>query len=270
MQREEGENRAVVFLVAVLFLNLMLMSSRIVMKNNRSLLMTGVGFVVTPVEVAFQEVSSFVSRNLRHYVFVTNTYHRFLKLKKEQSRLKYENYLLRQRLDALGFRERVRRQTPRYLAAQLVLLDPNFPYNTILVDRGTMQGVRPGMIVLNESGDLVGRVIAPVHLFASHVRLITSAQGGVGASIERDHMEGLISGNNSRSCDFRYLMESLPVRVGDEVVTSGTDGIYPSGLPLGKVVEVRKAHLVQKVRVQPYFVTRPLKKLLIIPHATQD
>ncbi|MBN1196654.1 MAG: rod shape-determining protein MreC [Candidatus Aminicenantes bacterium] len=270
MQREEGENRAVVFLVAVLFLNLMLMSSRIVMKNDRSLLMTVVGFVVTPVEAAFSEVSSFVSRNLRHYVFVTNTYQRFVKLKKAHSRVKYENYLLRQRLNALGFREQVRRETPRFLAAQLVLVDPNFPFNTILVDRGTLQGVRSGMIVLNENGDLVGRVIAPVHLFASRVRLITSAQGGVGASIERDRMEGLITGDNSRICDFRYLMESLPVRVGDEVVTSGTDGIFPAGLPLGKVVEVRKSQLVQQVRVQPYFVARPLKKLLIIPHATQD
>ncbi|HDP94374.1 MAG TPA: rod shape-determining protein MreC [Candidatus Aminicenantes bacterium] len=270
MQHEEGENRAVVFLVAVLFLNLMLMSSRIVMKNDRSLLMSVVGFVVTPVEVAFMEVSSFVSRNLRHYVFVTNTYQRFLQLKKAHSKVKYENYRLRQRLDVLGFRDQARRETPRFLAAQLVLLDPNFPFNTILVDRGTMQGVRSGMIVLNENGDLVGRVIAPVHLLASHVRLITSAQGGVGASIERDRMEGLVTGDNSRLCNFQYLMQSLTVHVGDEVVTSGTDGIYPSGLPLGEVVEVRKSQLVQHVRVQPYFVTRPLKKLLIIPHATQD
>ena len=270
MQRNEGGNRTAVFLVAVLFLNLILMSGRIVLKDDRSLLMTIVGFVVTPVEVGFQATVDFISRNLRHYVFVTNTFQRYRRLKQEQSRLKYENYRLRRRLDAIDFSRRTQLETPRLLAAQLVRVDPNFPFDTIRVDQGSLRGVRPGMVVLNDAGDLVGRVIAPVQLFAARVRLITSASGGVGASIERDRMEGLITGNNSRFCDFRYLMESLTVRVGDEVVTSGTDGIYPPGLPLGKVVEVQKAQLIQKVRVQPFFVTRPLKKLLIIPHATQD
>ncbi|MDY0297859.1 MAG: rod shape-determining protein MreC [Acidobacteriota bacterium] len=270
MQRNEGGNRAVVFLVAVLFLNLLLMSSRIVLKNDRSLLMTAVGFVVTPVGVVYNEVSAFFSRNLRHYVFVTNTYQQFRKLKAEHAQLKYENYMLSRELDSLRFRDQVSKKDPRFLAAQLVQLDPNFPFNTILLDRGTMQGVRSGMIVLNESGDLVGRVIDPVHMFACHVRLITSARGGVGACIERDRMEGLITGDNSRLCDFKYLLESLPVVVGDEVVTSGTDGLYPSGISLGRVVEVRKTQLMQEVRVLPHFVTRPLKKMLIIPNATQD
>lgn len=270
MQRDEGGSRTIVFLVAVLFFNLLLMSGRIILKDDRSLLMTVVGFVVTPVEVAFQETVNFFSRNLRRYVFVTNNFQRYRLLRKEYSRLKYENYLLRQRVEALDFRQRNLTDPSRIAAAQLVLVDPNFPYNTILVDRGSLHGIRSGMVAINEDGDLVGRIIEPVQLFASRVRLITSARGGVGAVIERDRMEGLVIGENSRICSFRYLMEDLAVREGDMVVTSGTDGLFPPGLPLGKVVSVRQAQLTQDVKVRPHFIAKPMKRLMIIKNATQD
>lgn len=270
MRQDGAENRRVVFLVGILFLNLILMSSRIILNNNRSLLFTGVGYVVAPVGIVFQKSTDFISRNFRHYVFVTNTFSKYRKLKKENSRLKYENYLLRRKIGPLEYRRQVYRDSPGYKAANLVFIDPKFPFHSILVDQGSLQGVRPGMVVLNEHGDLVGRVVEPVQLFASRVRLITSSMGGIGASIERDRMEGLIQGDNSRTCAFLYLMKKWPVKVGDHVVTSGTDGLFPVGLPLGEVVDVKTSHLVHTVRVRPFFVERSLKRLMILNETAEN
>jgi cell shape-determining protein MreC len=59
-------------------------------------------------------------------------------------------------------------------------------------------------------------------------------------------------------------MENAPVEIGDEVITSGTDEIFPPYLPVGKVVEIKKEYLTQKIWVKPYFVDKSIKQLIII------
>ena len=79
-----------------------------------------------------------------------------------------------------------------------------------------------------------------------------------------DLLEGLLTGNNTTICNFKYLIENKEVKSGDRVITSGTDKIFPPYLPIGKVKTVKKEYLIQKVEVEPFFIKSSIKQLVVI------
>ena len=120
------------------------------------------------------------------------------------------------------------------------------------------------MPVLNGDAEVVGKIVEPISLFSARVRLITSPIDGVGAYIKKNKLEGLLKGNNTTICVFKYLVENKPVSVGDEIITSGTDQIFPPYIPIGRVVKIEKEYLIQEVFVKPYFVEKSFKKLIVL------
>lgn len=121
-------------------------------------------------------------------------------------------------------------------------------------------------MVLNTDAELVGRIARPLTPFSAQVRLLTSPVGGTGAAIEANMLEGLLKGNNGPECGFEYLLANKPVRVGDRVVTSGTDLLYPSFLPIGRVTAIGQDYLTQRIAVRPYFVDKPINRLVVLLH----
>jgi cell shape-determining protein MreC len=65
------------------------------------------------------------------------------------------------------------------------------------------------------------------------------------------------------------LIEKAPVQVGEILVTSGTDKIFPPGIPIGKVAAVEKEYLTQKIDVEPFFIKSPIKRLIIASNDQQ-
>jgi rod shape-determining protein MreC len=216
------------------------------------------------VQIALQQSVDFFSHELNHYIFLKNMFKKYHKLKGEHKILKYENYRLRKQLATLKFKQRVSEIGPGFIDAELISVDRNFPFDCILINKGSLQGVKKNMVVLNEEGELVGRVIDPISLLSSRIRLITSPIGGVGVYMDSNRLEGLLTGSNGRICHFKYLLENVPVQVGDTVSTSGTDQIFPPDLPVGKVVGLNKEYLTQDISVMPYFVERSIKRLILV------
>ncbi|MCK4766137.1 MAG: rod shape-determining protein MreC [Candidatus Aminicenantes bacterium] len=269
MHRNEiSTERKALILITVLFLNLILISTNVVLKNKKSLFQNIVGSIVSPFQVAFRESVDFVSQGLKRYVFLKNLFKKYSAMKKKQSRLKYENYLLRQKIADEAFLSEVKNLRRDFIEANVISIDPNFPLDSILIDAGSKDGIVKGMAVLNRDAELVGKTAAPISVFSARVRLITSATSGVGAYIEKDKLEGLLKGSNEKICLFKYLIENKPAAVGDEIITSGTDRIFPPYIPIGRVVEIEKKYLIQDVYVKPYFLGKPIKKLLIIKKRT--
>jgi rod shape-determining protein MreC len=263
-RRETTTERKIVVLVAVLFVNLVMMSTSIVLKNERSLLHNIIGLVASPFQIGFQKTVDFVSHQLRHYVFVKNMFREYHDLKEKYSRLKYENYLMKREMIRLNFLREAEMKPSAFIPAELIAVDNNFPFNAVTINKGSVDGITTAMVILNREGELVGKVTEPVTLFTSRVRLITSRAGGLGAYIKKNKLEGFLKGNNEKICEFRYLIENAPVNVDDEVVTSGTDQIFPPYIPIGRVVGIEGEYLTQKVFVKPFFVERPIKQLLVI------
>lgn len=268
-RREISTERKTLILVTVLFLNLILISTNVVLKNRKTLLQNFIGIIVTPFQVGFQKTTDYISHELKHYVFLKNVYRKYAEMKKKQTRLRVENYRLRRKIEDEAFLSRVKNIDREFIPADVISIDSHFPLSGIMVNKGTKQGITTGMTVLNGDAELVGKIVGPVTLFSARVRLITSSIDGVGAYIKKNKLEGLLKGNNNKICNFKYLIENKPVSIGDEIVTSGTDEIFPPYIPIGKVVKIEKEYLTQNVYVRPFFTEKSFKKVIILTNINQ-
>lgn len=263
-KRETSTDRKFFILIFVLFLNLFIMSFNIILKNEKSLIENIASTLLSPVQVGFQKTIDFLSYEFKHYVFLKNMFTQYHELKKKHKQLKYENYLLRKKLNQSNFLSKVNRDDPSFMGAEVISVDNNFPYNNIYINRGLSHGIKKNMVLINEDGELVGRVIDPITLISAKVRLITSSTGGVGAYIKKNKLEGFLTGSDQKICQFKYLLENAPVSIGDDVITSGTDQLFPPYLPIGKVVGIEKEYLTQTIYVKPFFIEKSIKQLVIM------
>ncbi|MBN2345855.1 MAG: rod shape-determining protein MreC [Candidatus Aminicenantes bacterium] len=253
-------------LVLILFLNLILISSQIILKNRQTLLQAVIANIVSPLQLTLQKASDFVGGELDRYVFLRNIFKKYQVLKRKNVDLRVENYALKRELRERRALEAPPRGFGPHRLVTVISVDVNYPYASVVVDHGTRSGLKEDDVVLNTEAELVGRIVTPLTPFSAHVRLITSPIGGTGACIESDMLEGLLQGENRAECHFHYLLSNRTVQPGARVITSGTDLIYPSYLPIGRVVKVRKDYLTQEITVRPFFVDKPLKKLVVLLH----
>jgi rod shape-determining protein MreC len=136
------------------------------------------------------------------------------------------------------------KKTAQYemVAAQVISRDPSSWFNAVIINRGSSSGVQPGMPVVTPNG-IVGRVVG-TSPWTSQVMLITdekSAAGAVVGQLGSSNALGAIRGlGNSNLVEMRYVSGLETVNVGDVVLTTGQDKIYPPGLKIGEVAEVTK------------------------------
>lgn len=176
-------------------------------------------------------------------------------LNEDNRRLRLENHELRQRLLHLErVEDRLQRiseallyQPPpdgRYQLADVVYLDHGSWLRSLMLyapsapppEGGPAEGVAPNQPVLTPQG-LVGRVLLVSGPWAK-VQLINDRAASVGAMLERTRRQGLVRGTQGAGLELAFLPVQSDVRIGDRVVTSGVDGIYPRGILIGTVSEV--------------------------------
>jgi rod shape-determining protein MreC len=141
----------------------------------------------------------------------------------------------------------------KVLAAQIIGRDPSAWFDSVIINRGSLDGVKLNMPIVNNGG-LIGRVIA-VSPLTAQVNLITKERiGGVIGELASSNALGVVSGNGKKELlEMGYVPGSIEVQVGEIVYTTGQDSIYPPGLRLGEVVEVRSgsATVTHQIFIQP-------------------
>ena len=141
--------------------------------------------------------------------------------------------------------------------ARVIARDPSIWFNTVTINRGSTSGVEANMPVVT-AGGIVGRVIT-VSPWASQVMLITDEKAGAGAVVGQLGQSGALGSVRGRAdmgvsvIEMRYVSGLEQVEVGDNVLTTGQDGIYPPSLNIGKVVDVKKGTATQahQILIQP-------------------
>ena len=194
-----------------------------------------------------------------------------------------ENEALRREIDALRLQWQVDRagaQRVRGLEALLGLRDAAgfatvgariiagdaTPYfRTLTIDRGRRDGVRPDAAVLSAAG-VVGRVVDEPVRGASRVQLLIDRSAAAGALIDRTRVAGLVKGAaDDRLLSMEYVSNLDDVEVGDTVVTSGSDGIYPKGFVIGDVASVQRGPgLYRTIRVRSRIRFGDLDEVLVV------
>jgi rod shape-determining protein MreC len=141
--------------------------------------------------------------------------------------------------------------------ARVIARDPSVWFNTITINRGSTSGISVNMPVVT-GGGIVGRVIT-VSPFAAQVMLITDEKAGAGAVVGQLGQSGALGSVRGRAdlgvsvIEMRYVSGLEKVEVNDSVMTTGQDGIYPPGLNVGRVVEVKNGTATQahQILIQP-------------------
>lgn len=175
-------------------------------------------------------------------------------LHREVERLQREVQESRERVAATARLERLldyRRSTSyKMIVAGVVGHDASGLYRTVLIDRGSTDGVEHQQAVLAPDG-VVGRVIK-VFPRSALVLLITDRSSGIDAIVQRTRDQGVVQGRGGSGCELKYLDRSAEVEVGDYVVTSGMGGRFPKGVWIGQVSGInRGGDLFQSVDVRP-------------------
>lgn len=206
----------------------------------RAWVQTIADFVQSPVTTVTAAVSDYLESisNLRSAADENST----LKQKVEELQLE-----LKQKEDLAAENARLKslldlKEASKYsvLPAQIIGRDPAAWFDSSIVNRGSLAGVRLNMPVVTDGG-LVGRVTA-VGPLSAQVDLITRDKSGVGAvigQIGESNALGVVAGTTKRELlEMKYVTGSIPVEVGQPVFTTGQDGIFPAGLKIGEIVSV--------------------------------
>lgn len=134
--------------------------------------------------------------------------------------------------------------------ARLIAIESSGPFRTGLLDRGSSDGVLVDGVVVAPSG-LVGRVIA-IGPRTARLQLLSDQTAAAGVLLPRGARAAVAKGNGKGGIAVEYVPAIEPVEKSDLVVTSGTDGVYPNGLPVGRVSALaRKNTLFWDIQLEP-------------------
>ena len=170
----------------------------------------------------------------------------------------------------LAMQETFQRKT---VAARVVDSHRASVFKTILIDKGTAEGVRVGFPVLAHQG-IVGRIIE-TSWHASRVLLMNDENSNIDALIQRNRAQGILQGGESAGCTLKYISRAEEILPGDVVISAGIAGVFPKGLLLGTVTAAsrKEGGLFQKIEVAPAVDFGKLEEVLILilpPAATVE
>jgi rod shape-determining protein MreC len=172
----------------------------------------------------------------------------------------------------LGLREARGLET---VAAEVVARQGLPWFRSVLVDRGEGSGIELDAAAITPQG-VAGRVVA-VGPGAARVQLLLDRECAVGALVERSRVTGVVQGQvglgeaGSGDLLMKYVPALADVVVGDRVLTSGLDGIYPKGLLVGAVVSVgRPAGLFRDVILAPAVAFDRIEELLLVKPSSRS
>lgn len=122
---------------------------------------------------------------------------------------------------------------------EIIYVDRDVFKRKIVVDKGSQANIQVGQAVMDDVG-VVGQVTR-VHPWLSEVTLVTDKDHAVPIQVLRTGLRAVVFGSGDiSSMSLRYMPISTDIQVGDELVTSGIDGVYPAGLPVAKVTKIER------------------------------
>jgi len=132
----------------------------------------------------------------------------------------------------------------------------------IYLDQGQHEGIRKNMGVITPEG-VVGKVIES-YRDTCQVLLLTDRDSGVGAMIANSRIQSPVGGMGEPLLNMKYVGNDDEVKVGDRVVTSGMDRIFPKDLPVGVVSEVKPGNSFKQIRVRPSASLEKLEEVIVL------
>lgn len=156
----------------------------------------------------------------------------------------------------------------QWLEARVIGHDATNLVRSLTINRGRRDGIVDGMTVMTPRG-LVGKAVK-LGPSAVRVLLVTDPSSSVNAMVQRSRARGVVYGQRgaagSTQLVMRYIPQGEEIRVGDRVLTSGLGGIFPEGIAIGQVIQVRQrdTDMFQEATIEPFVEFGRLEAVYVI------
>jgi len=267
-----GRYRNVSILAAAVFLQLIGLAYQVKKQTSKDseessrLLRVWAISAITPLEKGIVRLQTGTGNLWHNYVYLRGVrqenrdlQEKLQKLQLEQVRLQQDATQARRLQSLLGFKEQFIDQT---VAAQVIGSSGSEQSRVIYLDKGSKDGIKEGMPVIAAEG-IVGKVIL-VQSNVSQVLLINDQTSGVGTILEQSRLQVVLKGRASGQLVLDKVMSEEDVKTGERVLTSGGDQIFPKGLPVGTIGEVKRGGEFLQVQVKPAAALSHLEEVLVI------
>jgi rod shape-determining protein MreC len=266
-----GRYRNLIILVGVLFLQVLGLAVQVKreghdQQDTRLIRVWAVG-AITPFERGLVWIQTSTGNLWHNYFYLrgVRAENRGLKeqieqMRVEQVRLREDATQARRLQTLLAFKEQF---ISRTVPAQVIGTSGSDFSRVIYIDKGENAGLKRDMAVITADG-VVGKILL-VYRNTSQVLLISDQSSGVGALLEKSRIGGVIRGTATGEVVLDHVMSDEQVPVGETVLTSGGDQIFPKGLPVGTVTRVgNPKELFLTINIKPAANLSKLEEVLVI------
>jgi rod shape-determining protein MreC len=264
-----GRYRNLIILVGVLFLQALGLAVQVKRGDSGHTRLVRVWAVeaISPFERTVVSMQTSCGNLWHNYFYLRGVRAENRELKEEIEQMRLEQVRLSQdaeqahRLQALlQFKEQVIDKT---VAAQVIGSSGSDLSRVVYIDKGENDGLKPDMAVVTADG-IVGKILL-VSPTTSQVLLINDQSSGVGVILEKSRLQGVLRGTANGEVLLEGVMSDESVALGERVLSSGGDQIFPKGMPVGTVAKVSPGKdLFLDIKVKPAAELSRLEEVLVV------
>ena len=259
------KNIVLIFFILLFPLALMSLSSK--QEKEVAFLDSLTSLILNPFQSLFTQSVKSVSGGINHYLALVDTSKENSRLKSEVERLINEkNELIervskQKRVAALMAYQKGRQKD--FLVASVIGRDATQWSKVVFINKGTRDGIKNHLAVVTNLG-VIGHIIHS-GLTSSKVLLTIDSRSAIDALFQESRVSGVVVGTGGKECQVKFVPNSVKVKAGDQVLSSGLGGIFPKGLVIGTVSKVikKKQGLFQEIILSPSPDFSKLEEVLI-------
>jgi rod shape-determining protein MreC len=262
-----SRHKSIFLLTGVVLLQILLLALQIKRDSEGRLIRVWTVGAFSPFERAGAHGIGHLRDTWRHYFALQNTSRENELLRRENDGLKMQvNQLQSKATEAdrlallLNFHKS--HQNVPMLGARVIATSAGTASATIVLDRGLRNGIKKNMGVITPEG-VVGKVVE-VYDDTSEVLLLTDKDSGVGAMLGDSRIQSPVGGTGEPLLAMKYVANDDAVNLGERVVTSGMDKIFPRDLPIGTIAEVKPGDPFKNIRVRPAANLARLEEVIVL------
>ena len=262
-----SRHKSLVLLTGVILLQVLLLAVQIKRDSQGRLIRVWTVGAFSPFERAGAHGVGNVRGFWNHYFALRNTARENERIHEENDQLKLQIIQLQSKAaeadrlaTLLNFRKS--HQDIPMIGARVIGTSANAASQTIYLDRGESDGIKKNMGVITPDG-IVGKVIES-YSSTAQVLLLTDRDSGVGAMLASSRIQSPVGGTGEPLLQMKYVANDDTVDMGERVVTSGMDRIFPRDLPVGTVAEIKAGNPFKQIRVRPSANLEQLEEVIVL------
>ena len=262
-----SRHKSLFLLTGVVLLQILMLALQIKRDSEGRLIRVWTVGAFSPFERAGSHGIGRVRDVWHHYFALQNTSRETEQLRRENDQLKMQVNELQSKAGeadrlALLLDFRKSHEHVPMLGSRVIATSAGTASASVVIDRGSKDGIRKNMGVITPEG-VVGKVVE-VYDDASEVLLLTDKDSGVGAMLGDSRIQSPVGGTGEPLLAMKYVANDDTVKLGERVVTSGMDKIFPRDLPIGTITDIKPGNPFKTIRVRPSANLARLEEVIVL------